>query len=220
MQETYSSGIAFVFEGDTEKVFYLTLLSYYASKHPEYNLLKQTDEKTGEIYYVLSSEQRNVLVRLNVVRAVSQVANSGAWFHNRCYNDHKSLGWTVFLCYDTDNYNNDISKFYEGDWYLLRKSIEKNRNCQVVDLAAQADIEDIMLLDVDSVFGYLDIPAVPLPTGNKGKSKMKKIFRLKGRGIAYHEGERAKPLIDCLDMEKIISLSTISFNEIEKSCFQ
>lgn len=38
MENIYSSGIAFVFEGDTEKIFYYTMLSYFVSKHPGYSL--------------------------------------------------------------------------------------------------------------------------------------------------------------------------------------
>lgn len=220
MGNNYSSGIAFIFEGDTEKVFYHSMLTYYLKKHPGYELTKHKDNKTGEVYYVLSSNKISTLIKFNNVGTVSQIVNSGYWFNNRCYGLHKSIEWTVFLCYDTDSYNNDISKFYEGDWRDLRKSILKNRNCTVIDLAAQADIEDIMLLDVESIFSFLSISPVPIPTGKKGKWKMKKLFRLKSINTAYHEGERARPLIEVLNMERIISKSEIPFSEIEKRCFK
>lgn len=219
MTEEYTSGIAFVFEGETEKVFYHTLLKHFIKKHPGYELLEKQNEKTGENFHILSSESKRTIIKVNNVGTVSQVANSGFWFYNRCYKENKSINWTVFLCYDTDSYSNDISKFHEGDWMELRKAIEKNRNCKVIDLAAQADIEDIMLLDSNSVFAFLGISPIPIPSGKKGKVKMKKIFRLKGIDTAYHEGERARPLIESLDMEKIISLSTIPFVEIENKCF-
>jgi hypothetical protein len=45
MGDTYSSGIAFVFEGDTEKIFYHTLLSYFLSKYPECSLEKKNGRK-------------------------------------------------------------------------------------------------------------------------------------------------------------------------------
>lgn len=221
MGDTYSSGIAFVFEGDTEKIFYHTLLSYFLSKYPECSLEKRTDEKTGETFHVLSSNGKSILIKDNVVGTVSQISNSGAWFSNRCYKENKSIGWTVFLCYDTDSYNNDITKIMDGDWIDLRKSIEKNRNCKVIDLAAHADIEDIILLDSESVFKFIGIAPVPIPTkGKKGKRKMKMLFRMKGNGSAYHEGKRAEPLIQSLDFEKIMSKSTIPFFEIENKCFK
>ena len=219
MKQSYSAGIAFVFEGETEKVFYHAMLKYFITLHPQYNLEEKQDKNTGERFFILSSNENNILIKQNNVGTVSQVSNSADWFHNRCYLGNKSIGWTVFLCYDTDSYCYDISKFQEGDWKALRSTIEKHRDCQVIDLAAQADIEDTLLLDAAGVFAYLEIPESPIPSGNKGKAKMKKIFRLKGRGSAYHEGERARKLIESLDMKKIISNSSIPFSEIEKHCF-
>ena len=219
MTKEYSSGVAFVFEGETEKVFYHVLMNYFIKKHPGYELLEEQDDNTGEKFYVLSFQSKRIIIKSNNVGTISQVTNSGTWFNNRCHKEYESIGWTIFLCYDTDNYSNDITKFQEGDWKELRKTIEKNRNCKVIDLAAQADIEDIMLLDSDGVFNFLGLSPVPIPNGKKGKSKMKKIFRMKGIGFAYHEGERARSLIESLDMEKIITSSTIPFIEIEKSCF-
>lgn len=123
------------------------------------------------------------------------------------------------MCYDTDNYTPNISKFYEGDWLELRKAIAKRKSCSIIDLAAQADIEDIMLLDVDGVFRFLDLPAGVIPSGAKGKSKMKKIFRQKGPGSAYHEGARAEKLINALDMDRMIALSPVPLSEIRLKCF-
>ena len=40
----------------------------------------------------------------------------------------------------------EISKFYEGDWAILRSSLK--RATQIFDIAASADIEDIMLIDL------------------------------------------------------------------------
>lgn len=217
MEENYSFGIAFIFEGDTEKVFYHTLLLHFLQKHPNYSLVAHENEKAGEIYYILSSAEHSVLIKCNVVGTVSQMCNAGLWFQNRCHKAHSSLSWTVFLCYDTDNYSADISKFYEGDWKELRKTIERNRKSKVIDLAAQADIEDILLLDSDSIFTFLGIQPIPIPTGKKGKSKLKKIFRIAGN--TYHEGEKAQPLIDALNMDVILSHSVIPFYEIENKCF-
>ena len=101
----------------------------------------------------------------------------------------------------------------------LRKTIAKRKSCSIIDLAAQADIEDIMLIDADGVFRFLDLPVSVIPTGAKGKSKMKKIFRQKGPGSAYHEGARAEELINALDMDKIIMLSPVPLSEIQLKCF-
>ncbi len=219
MNENYSSGVAFVFEGETEKVFYNVMLRHFNSRHPEYSFEEKRDSDTGEKYYVIFSENQRVLIKQNNVGTVSQVSNSAPWFHNRCYSKNSDIKWTVFLCYDTDSYSDDISKFQEGDWEMLRSEITKHNKCEVIDLASKADIEDTMLLDPDGVFEFLDLPVDSVPKGRKGKVKMKKIFRSKGKEYAYHEGERARSLIEHLDMDKIISKSCIPFKEIEKHCF-
>ncbi len=214
----FNKGVAFILEGTTEKVFYLELLKFFQKKHPEVDFIRNLDDNTGEISYILQKASTKVLIKFNVVGTISQVINSGEWFVNRCLQPHKGIHWTTFLCYDTDNYTPNISKFYEGDWKELRKKITKGRN-DIIDIAAQADIEDILLIDLEGIYHYLGLPVEELPSGGKGKSKMKKIFRKKGVGFAYHEGERALPLIQALDLEKIVRDSPLPLNKIEKVCF-
>ncbi|MDO4515916.1 MAG: hypothetical protein Q4C76_02110 [Bacillota bacterium] len=190
-----------------------------AAKHDGVTFEKNTDSASGEIFYTLGTPEKKVLIMFNVVGTISQITNSSNWFEKRCYGRFKNLEWVVFLCYDTDNYTPNISKFYEGDWKELCKTISKHRSCSIIDLAAQADIEDIMLLDEDNIFKFLEMPPIPIPAGSKGKMKMKKLFRAKGRGCAYHEGNRAEPLINALDFDKIISSSPVPLSQIELKCF-
>lgn len=219
MGDCFKKGIAFIFEGDTEKVFYQALLKHLCKKYDGVAFEKSADANSGEVYYTLGNDDNKMLVRFNVVGTISQITNSGNWFETRCYGQNKGLPWTVFLCYDTDNYTPNISKFYEDDWKELRKTIGKHKTCEIIDLAAQADIEDIMLLDLEGVFNFLDMEPIPAPTGNKGKAKMKKIFRAKGQGSAYHEGERAESLINALDLDKIIAASPVPLHRIQLECF-
>lgn len=220
MDNKFNSGIAFVFEGDTEKVFYLAILNHFVKKHTGAELEKNTDEKTGEIFYVLSSANKKTLIKMNVVGTVSQITNSDKWFSNRCYKCYNGIKWSVFLCYDMDSYDADITKFQEGDWAELKKALKKGRQVDVYDMAANADIEDIMLLDADSVFSYLDLKPCEIPSGRKGKAKMKKIFRMKGSGYAYHEGDRAQELINSLDLDKIIAKAPLPLDILERECFE
>lgn len=219
MGDCYRKGIAFILEGDTEKVFYLALLKHICQKYEGVFFEKCTDSNSGEVFYTLGNADQKILMMFNVVGTISQITNSGNWFEKRCYGQNKNLEWTVFLCYDTDNYAPNISKFYEGDWRELRKAIAKHKTCFIIDLAAQADIEDIMLLDVDNIFKFLEMKPIPVPAGSKGKSKMKKIFRAKGQGNAYHEGVRAEPLINALDLDKIIAVSPVPLHQIQVKCF-
>ena len=75
MQEEYSRGIAFIFEGETEKVFYSLLLRHYCTRNPSFSLEKRLNEKSGEVFYELVGEKGRVLVMMYVVGTISQITN-------------------------------------------------------------------------------------------------------------------------------------------------
>lgn len=212
MAENFTEGIAFIFEGETEKIFYINLLTHLASVSADTTFEKQLSDKDGEFYYVWKDPTKSILIKTNNVGTITQIANSGNWFENKCCKNR--LSWTVYLCYDTDSSSNNISKFYCGDWLRLRNTIEKN-NASAVDLAAHADIEDILLYDLEGICKFLKINPVPRESlkGRKGKAKLKGLFRQAGK--TYHEGERAKSLIESLDCEKIISTAPIKLSELK-----
>ena len=212
-------GIAFICEGQTERVFYYSMLEHYLSKHDDYKIIKELDKTTNEFQYILENDTQAILVKMFTVGTIIAHTQAPAnWFKGSCKLQYKKMDWVVFLCYDTDTHNRDVSQFQEGDWKELKKTIMKNRRTSIIDLAAAADIEDVMLLDMDGVCSFLGIIYCPTPPGRKGKSIMKKIFR--DNNSCYHEGERAKLLIDHLDKDAIISKSPIPFEEIEKVCFK
>ena len=51
--------------------------------------------------------------------------------------------------------------------------------------------------------GIGDAPETEMPPGNKGKTKLKKLYRKVATNKAYHSGERSKDLISHLDMAEI-----------------
>lgn len=58
-----------------------------------------------------------------------------------------------------------------------------------------------MLCDLPGVLSFLGLPPeTEMPPGNKGKTKLKKLYRKVAPNKAYHSGERAKDLISHLDM--------------------
>jgi hypothetical protein len=76
----------------------------------------------------------------------------------------------------------------------MRSDIEP-KAVAIVDLAAEADIEDIMLCDYAGVLGFLGLPAnTELPNGRKGKVRMKKLHKMVALNKPYHEGDKARPL--------------------------
>lgn len=99
----------------------------------------------------------------------------------------------------------------------LRNKLKRADVKTVIDMAASADIEDLMLCDFLGVLAHLKLPAGSLPSGRKGKAKMKNLFNMAGR--TYHEGDRAKSLIDALDKDVIIFQALVPYKELEKHCF-
>ncbi len=212
--ETYH-GLAFIVEGSTEKVFYLEYLSQLCTS---YGLALRKDMGTQEDRYSIVSATDEKIVMMISVNSISQMTNSATWFNRACVDGHPEIGdWTVFLCYDTDEYNSDITKFHEGDWAMLRDSITPSAQ-KIVDMAAKADIEDVMLCDLTSILSYLNLPQeTKIPSGNKGKAKIKKLYRMVAANKAYHSGERAKDLISHLNMAKIRASAPIPLEEIDKT---
>ena len=210
---TYTEGIAFILEGSTEKVFYLNLIKYLASLDVGVLFEKNISDDDGEVFYLWQKKDKAILIKMHVVGTVTQVVHSGRWFENKCAKKHK-LPWSVYLCYDTDSPNADVSKFHEDDWERLRNKLNKCKVNQIIDLAASADIEDIMLLDVQGVCNYLGIGVPETIRGRKGKAKMKNLFR--SCASTYHEGEKAEAMIQMLDFEKIIREAPIELRGLKE----
>lgn len=208
----YNLGMAIIAEGATERVFYSEYVLHVARKG---GCSVTQFEEVDETGYVLANNGGTVLVKIHDVGTVSQIPNAGRWFQRMCFARHATTPWCVFLAYDTDEYNSPISKFREGDWALLRRDLSDAS--EVIDLAAEADIEDVMLCDLSSVLNFLGLPPTcPLPCGGKGKSKMKKLFREVAPYNAYHSGERARSLIQALDFTVIASSSPVPLNRIDE----
>ena len=153
---------------------------------------------------------------MHSVNTITQVAHAADWFNNSCKQEYPRIKWTVFLCYDTDSHLADITKFYEGDWLILRNKL-KARNVEIVDLAARAMIEDLFLIDMEGICTYLGVLNQTIPREGNGKTTIKKFFRNCEK--AYHEGERAEGLIWGLNMDLIIQKAEIQLNLVDDRCF-
>ena len=210
MGEGYTRGVAFILEGATEKVFYRAFLKWLSWKKG-HSFIKGEQPDNGDIYYEWENGDEKILIKFNVVGAVTQVSHSGKWFVNRCAKDYK-IPWDVYLCYDTDDAAYDVTKFYQDDWKILRDDLEKAKAEKIIDLAARADIEDIMLYDLAGVCKYLGIDVPQKLAGRKGKAKMKALYRMCGN--TYHEGDKAKAMVEILDFQKIVDNSPLDLNSL------
>lgn len=216
-QNLYNSGLALIMEGATEKFFYLEILRYICKKHNITISKEKFDSMTLLEYYELSKD--NVVILLNIKNAetITQMTNQFEWFKNFCADKHPKINWNVFLCYDTDG--NSISIFHESDWNDLRTQINKFRNVNVlVDCRANMDIEDIFLIDIDGIKKFLGISKNTeiVLRGKKGKAKLKNLYNDYAPDKRYHEGKRALPLIQSLNLQKIINDPSNNIDDLEK----
>lgn len=205
---SYTKGIAFIMEGSTEKVFYRSFMTWLANRQGcKFEKIDALD--TGEVLFEWINGGETILIKINVVGAVTQLVHSGKWFSNTCAKRYR-IPWNVYLCYDTDSHDYDISKFYRDDWKLLREELKKSKAKKIIDLAARADIEDVMLIDLLGICQYLGIAPPEKLAGRKDKAKMKALYRSCGK--TYHEGEKSADMVGKINYEKIIRDGPIPLN--------
>lgn len=214
----YTKGIALILEGSTEKVFYRNYLEWLAVKSG-CEFIRVVSKKEADIFYEWKHGETTILIKFNVVGTITQITHSGKWFINNCTKKEK-IPWYVFLCYDLDSADADISKFYAGDWKILREQLKKAKAKSIVDLAAKADIEDVMLIDLEGICRFLDIEPVDSDSlkGRKGKAKLKQLYRSCGK--SYHEGDRSNSMVSNLNFDIITNLSPIQLYRLKDAIFE
>ena len=187
-------GFAFIVEGPTERVFYHEYLKWCCG-----NLSGCSMEQLPNKDYLIRTGQGNVLVKFNVKGSVSSVPNAMNWVRSTCA-VASGFPWTVVLCYDTDG--NTSLNLDTRAWRRFREDLAAMK-LPVIDLAADADIEDIMLADIDGVRRFLGLPSFVEPRGKKGKAKLKSLYKVVDVTQPYKSGEKARDLISSLDFNVI-----------------
>ena len=179
---SYTTGIALIVEGATERVFYSEFIRSRALDHGA--IVSRVADGDGTSLSIMRRDGSLALVKINNVGTASQMTNSADWFFRACIAKRRDIPWHVFLGYDTDSYADNITKFHQGDWKRLRDDIDEAAE-SVTDLAASADIEDIMLCDLEDVLVFLNLPAdTPLPRGRPCLSadlKARSLVRSRGK---------------------------------------
>lgn len=224
MEQDFEQGFAFIMEGDTEYQFYTALFLHFAENHLECTVEEHRDLDTFEKFYIVSGPFGKRIVRFNAVGTITQIHNSVSWFISRTSLIRRSVPWTIFLCYDTDNYNADVTKFHKDDWKVFRERLSIRCVKQIYDLAASADIEDVFLTDLHGISVFLqleqELTRADIPTGRKGAAKLKQLLiqlrRQDRTTVYYHKGERAANLIACLNLDNIVQSGILPLNLIEK----
>lgn len=212
----YCSGIALIMEGDTEKYFYEEVLNRICIDN-DIRLSKKFDNDELSYYFILTKNNNNILLKIKNAETITQITNQHLWFKNFCADKFKNIKWNVFLCYDTDG--NNFSTFTELDWKILRENINKLTNVeQIFDCSANRDIEDLFLIDIEGIKKFLNIEAdivVENLKGRKGKVKLKNLYTYY-TDLTYHEGEKALPLIQAIDLRKIINHPNNNIDKLEE----
>ena len=81
----FTRGIAFICEGQTERVFYHSMLDHYLSKHSEYCLEEELDSKTNEYQLVIKKDQQAILIKTFTVGTIITHTHAPvSWFKNNC----------------------------------------------------------------------------------------------------------------------------------------
>lgn len=216
---TFERGIALIVEGATEKMFYQVCLERCCDACPPAHMDKELLD--GDVCFVIRGcSHGERLVMFHSMDTITQMPNAGAWFNRACKGKFPAVPWSVFLCYDADEYNHPVSKFREGDWARLREEIEEGAE-NVFDLAAEADIEDVLMCDYAGVLAWLLLaPDTPVPSGRNGKNKLRRLFQLSGRRGAYHAGERSRGFVESLDMAQIEAQVPFDLGELRRRVFE
>ena len=215
IQKNYKHGIALIMEGDTELCFYEEILkSISLDNNIEFN--KYYDETELDYFYELSKNENIILIKMKNAKTITQITNQAIWFNNFCADKFKNVSWHVALCYDTDG--KDISVFSQEDWQILRGKLKSISNViDIIDCCAQKDVEDLFFIDIENILKFLNIDeniSVDNLRGRKGKVKMKNLYNDYTDKV-YHEGKRAKSLIQSLDLRKIIDSHENGIYKIE-----
>ena len=79
-----------------DKVFYKSLLQWLASNNESYSFGRIETPDIGEIAFKWQSGEENVLIKFNIVGAITQIVHSGKWFANTCSKSIKSHGRSFF----------------------------------------------------------------------------------------------------------------------------
>lgn len=107
---------------------------------------------------------------------------------------------TVVFCCDADG---DVSpNLNTRAWKRFGRDLA-NLKLPVVDLIADADIEDVTLVGIQGMRRFLGLPDNAEPKGRKGKTRLGSLYKAVDVTRPHEAGERAHHLICCLSIKAI-----------------
>ena len=78
-------GVAFIFEGQTEHIFYNSMLQYFVDKNEGFRIVKEIDKSTSDYMYIISNDNQSIVVRMYTVGTIiSHTSAAARWFKSNC----------------------------------------------------------------------------------------------------------------------------------------
>ena len=171
-------------EGDTDEVFFHTLIDYYASVSDRQLLPYDICNLKGVTRY-----SSKLLAKLK----------------NECLPKARSAGYrikTVCCSYDTDVF--EVRQPNIVNWNAIGKSVKKMGIEEFIRVGVQSSIEDWILDDLQGICDYLHLKQVPsVLKGNNGYQKITDLYAKAHK--TYKKGFETKELINSLNIQGIRS---------------
>lgn len=193
MGKTENRHIVIFVEGDTDKIFFDALISYYRQNSTSIN----------------SCEIQNLR---GVSRYTSKII--GKLENQICpIATKKGLSVEAVCC----SYDTDIFEFSEQpavDWVKVRREVKRigiNRFCEI---QVQSMMEDWLLEDLDGLCSYLKMDKPNSLPGKNGYEKIQKLFRKANR--LYLKGTSIEKFIKNLNIRTIRDKRINALVELEK----
>lgn len=182
MAEKNNKHVVIFVEGDTDKVFFGRLLRYY-----------KDNSKTPICSYEICN-----------MKGVSRFATKLIFkLKNELIPKAKDKNLTIStVCcsYDTDVFEQNDNPAV--DWKSLRNNIHKIGISNFYALEVQSSIEDWLLDDIESLYGYLKLRQVPsVLHGKTGYEKIENLFNRANK--KYSKGCQIERFVDMLNFSII-----------------
>lgn len=167
-------------EGETEKEFYDTLLSFYS----------QNSKKTISEYKVFNLK--------GIGRFENKVSSK---LKHEIIPKFPEKEIKVICCYDSDVF--ELAQKPPVNWKLVKKKVNELGINNFNEIVAISMIEDWFIKDIDGLCKYLKIKKPKKINGKNGYEKMKFLFKIGNKPKVYQKGTNTHKFIPNLDLNKI-----------------
>jgi len=183
-------------EGDTDEVFFKSLLEYYKS-------ISQTELVPCDVYNLkgVTRYTSKLLAKLrNEILPNAKIRNINIQ--------------TVCCSYDTDVF--EVCNPLMVNWDSIRKNIKKMGIGNFIRIGVSSSIEDWIMDDIEGVCSYLELKQIPESLkGSNGNAKLCDLYSKARR--TYSKGYATREMIKDLNMSKIRSKRFAALQEFEEA---